>query len=76
MGQDALKIELIEWLARLEDEDTIRYLKVVKDGSSQLIDWSDDLTDEQKAGIEKGLQDIDNGKTIPHDIIKQQYGIV
>ena len=36
MGQYALKIELIEWLARLEDEDTIRYLKVVKDGTSQL----------------------------------------
>jgi hypothetical protein len=29
MGHEALKLELIEWLSGLEDEDTIEYLKVV-----------------------------------------------
>ena len=31
MGHEAIKLELIEWLAQLNDDDTIRYLKIVKD---------------------------------------------
>ncbi len=29
MGREAIKLELIEWLSRLEDDETIQYLKVV-----------------------------------------------
>jgi hypothetical protein len=76
MGRDAIKLELIEWLTRLEDEETIRYLKIVKDSNSRLNDWWDDLTDEQKTGIEKGLQDIDEGRTVPHHEIKKRYGFL
>lgn len=64
MGHDAIKLELIEWLARLEDEEVIRYLKIVKD-SERDHDWWNDLTDEQKTGIERGLKDIDEGRTYP-----------
>ena len=32
MGYDALKLELIEWLMKLEDDVTIQYLKIVKAG--------------------------------------------
>lgn len=39
MGQEPLKLELIEWLARLEDEDTINYLKIVKDSNDSQVDW-------------------------------------
>ncbi len=35
MGHDAIKLELIEWLTRLEDEETIEYLKVVKDAKTE-----------------------------------------
>ncbi len=75
MGHDAIKLELIEWLARLEDEEVIRYLKIVKD-SERDHDWWNDLTDEQKAGIERGLKDIDEGRTIPHEEVKQRYGLL
>ena len=75
MGHDAIKLELIEWLARLEDEEVIRYLKIVKD-SERDHDWWNDLTDEQKAGLERGLKDIDEGKTVPHEEVKQRYGLL
>ncbi len=69
MGHDALKLELIEWLVRLEDDEVIRYLKIVKD-NEQDHDWWNTLTDEQKEGIERGLRDIDEGRTVPHEEVK------
>ena len=75
MGHESLKLELIEWLMKLEDDETINYLKVVKDSSTSDHDWWDDLTDEQKQGIERGLKDIDEGRTIPHDEVKRRYGL-
>jgi predicted transcriptional regulator len=75
MGYEALKLELIEWLQKLEDKETIEYLKSVKDSKSVDHDWWDDLTKEQKKGIERGLKDIDNGRTVPHEEVKRKYGI-
>jgi hypothetical protein len=74
MGNEALKLELIEWLAQLNDEDTIQYLKVVKDSSSEK-DWWPNLTPEQRAGIERGLQDIDQGKITSHEDVKKRFGL-
>ena len=75
MGHDAIKLELIEWLAKLEDKETIEYLKVVKDSDTSNHDWWRELADNQKKGIERGLQDIDQGKIIPHDVVQKKYGI-
>lgn len=75
MGHDALKLELIEWLAKLEDEETIGYLKLVKDADVLHEDWRLDLTDEQKSGIASGLKDVDEGKVTTHDIISKKYGL-
>ena len=75
MGNEALKLELIEWLTHLDDDDTITYLKIVKDSSEKGSDWWQELTDEQKAGIERGLHDIDAGRVTPHDQVKDKYGL-
>jgi len=75
MGHEAIKLELIEWLTKLEDDETIDYLKVVKDSKVSHEDWWYELTDEQKAGIERGLKDVDSGRVTPHDAIKQKYGL-
>ncbi len=75
MGYDALKLELIEWLMKLENDETIKYLKIVKDSDSKNQDWWDDLTDEQKQGIERGLKDISEGKTTSHEEVKNRYGL-
>ena len=65
MAQEALKLELIEWLSKLDDHETIAHLKAVKDLKSDNYDCWDDLTEEQKQGIERGLKDIEQGRTIP-----------
>lgn len=74
MGLEAIKLELIEWLAQLDDEDTIEYLKVVKDSKTE-GDWWEDLTPEQRAGIERGLKDIDEGRVTSHEEIKKRFGL-
>ncbi len=75
MGHEALKLELIEWITHLDDDDTISYLKIVKDSSETGSDWWQELTIEQKQGIERGLRDIDAGRVTPHDQVKKKYGL-
>lgn len=75
MDFDALKLELIEWLTQLDNSETIQYLKIVKDSREDGKDWWDDLTVEQKQGIQRGLEDVDNGRVISHDEVKRKYGL-
>lgn len=75
MGQETIKLELIEWLTKLNDFDTLHYLKIVKDSIKKNQDWWNDLAEEQKLGIQRGLNNIDEGKIVSHDSIKDQYGL-
>lgn len=75
MGHEAIKLELIEWLTHLDDDDTISYLKIVKDSSETGSDWWQELSEDQKEGIERGLRDIDVGRVTPHDQVKKKYGL-
>ena len=50
MGLEAIKLELIEWLTKLDDQDTIQYLKVVKDSSSDERDWWNTLSGVSRSG--------------------------
>lgn len=74
MRLEAIKLELIEWLAQLDDEDTIEYLKVVKDSKTE-GDWWEDLTPDQRTGIDRGLKDIDEGRVTPHEEVKKRFGL-
>ena len=75
MGYEGLKLELIGWLTKLEDDETIQYLKVVKDSKPDDHNWWGDLDASQKKGIEKGLKDIDKGSVIPHDEVRKKVGL-
>lgn len=75
MEHAADKLELIEWLKNLDDEDTINYLKIVKKSREKRSDWWDDLTADQKLAIQKGLKDIEEGRVTPHEDVKKKYGL-
>lgn len=75
MGYDAVKLELIEWLTKLEDSETIEYLKIVKDSRENDHDWWNDLSSEQKRSIERGLKDIDEGRITPHEEVVKKYDL-
>jgi hypothetical protein len=75
MNQDAIKIELIEWLKGMKDKDVLNFLKVLKDSSIKNEDWFHELSKEEKAGIERGLVDIREGRTFSHEEIRIKYGL-
>jgi hypothetical protein len=75
MRNEAIKLELIEWLIKLDDKDILSYLKVVKDSKAINKDWWEFLSESQKAGIERGLDDVKNGRTDLYDEVKDKYGV-
>ena len=75
LRHEAIKLELIEWLTHLDDDDTISYSKIVNDSSETGGDWWQYLSENQKRGIERGLLDIDVGMVTPHDQVKNKYGL-
>ncbi|MDP3915369.1 MAG: hypothetical protein Q8R96_16710 [Bacteroidota bacterium] len=75
MEHDAIKLELIGWLTKLDDNETLDYLKVVKDACDSKTDWWLDLSDVQKSGIERGLKDIEAGRVHSHNDVKLKYGL-
>ena len=73
MTQEAIKLELIEWLTKLQSNETIHYLKIIKDSMKEENDWWSSLSSDQISGIDRGLKDIDEGRTIAHETVKQRY---
>lgn len=59
-----IKLELIQWLATLEDNSIIQ--KIVDLRNDQAKDWWNDLSKEEKASIEKGVFDANNGRIKSH----------
>ncbi len=54
------KVELIEWLTRLQDKDLIKKVEGLRKEAE--ADWWDSLTPEQKEDIEAGVADLDAGR--------------
>ncbi len=75
MTIDAIKLELIEWLTQLDDDDTIEYLKIVKDSNQSSHYKKEYFTNEDIAGIERGLADAAVGRLTPHETVKKRYDL-
>lgn len=52
--------------------DYIDFLKSKYSETKVETDWAENLTDSQKQSIEKGIDDIRNGKTYSHEEAKQK----
>jgi hypothetical protein len=73
MKTDALKLELIQWLATLEDKQILQSLFFYKKINGD-TDWWDNLTEEQLKDVEKGLKDIKAGNTKDSKSVWEKYG--
>lgn len=70
-----LKQELIEWLSKLDNSEILLFLKDFKDLMTLQEDSPEKLTDEQKAGIERWLKHIEEGRVISHEQVKKRFGL-
>ena len=67
------KLELIEWLIRLNDNTLIDYLKSIKDSKSSSKDWWDELSQQELESIDRGIKDIEEGRTHTHESVMKKY---
>jgi hypothetical protein len=67
------KLGLIEWIARLNDSSVIEKIKQIHDDYSKSVDWWDEISNNEKESIERGLKDISEDKVHSHQTAKKIY---
>jgi len=72
MNLDSEKLKIIDWIANITDESVIAKIKLLKDHPKD-TDWWDEISDAEKASIERGLEDIKAGRVIDHSEVKKLY---
>jgi hypothetical protein len=73
MGTEAMKLELIEWLAKLDDPGMLASLFNLKK-ASETEDWFKDLSPEHRASLERGLEQARNGQVMSSEDLWRSYG--
>jgi len=66
------KLEIIKWVTGLKDNTAIERLKMLREKPKK-TDWWYEITDEERAAIDKGLEDIKSGRVKPHREAKKLY---
>ena len=70
-GIQNIKIELIQWLTVLDDKEIIRKILELKERDSK--DWWDEISEEEKESIKKGIADAENRKVKSHTQVRTIY---
>lgn len=76
MQKEETRSELIEWLKGLQDEETLHLLKVLKDSEGpEGKDWWDELNMDQRNELDQSLHDVESGKWVSDEEVRNKYGI-
>lgn len=70
MNIEAEKLDLIQWLTQLTDENIISKIKALKGGQE---DWWNMIGAEEKKEIQEGLSQANRGELISHDDVMEKY---
>lgn len=73
MSIEAAKLELIEWLTKLDDEQMLEALLFYKK-NHESGNQTEDLTPAQKAKVYKGLDDVQAGRVMESSEVWKKYG--
>jgi hypothetical protein len=73
MSIETTKLELIEWLTKLDNEQMLEALLFYKKNHETVSD-EEDLTPAQKAKVYKGLDDIREGRVMESAEVWKKYG--
>lgn len=69
MDIHAKKLSLIEWLLKLQDEETIKKLENLRTGT----DFWDELSEVEKKEINEGIAELDEGKKHDYESIVSKH---
>lgn len=74
MNTYAEKIDIIQWIAGLNDKSILHQLKKIKENSAtKQQDWWSNISTEERQSIERGINDSEKGKVTPHSEVKKKY---
>jgi len=66
------KLEIIKWVTNLTDDTAIERLRMLRQHPKK-TDWWNEISQEEKNVIDKGLADIKAGRVKPHKEAKKLY---
>ena len=73
------KYKLMEWLINLNDVSILNRIKKIKENPIDKSDWSEDISEIEKALINVGLKDYKKGNTLTHEKVMEElnekYGL-
>lgn len=72
MNLEKEKLRIIKWVTGLKDNTAIERLKMLREKPKK-TDWWDEISEEERAAIDKGLEDIKTGRVKPHGEAKKLY---
>jgi len=72
MNLDSEKLKIIDWIANITDESMIAKIKLLKDHPNE-TDWWNEISEAEKASIERGLADAAAGRVVPHEEVRKKY---
>jgi len=61
------KQELMDWLANLSDPDSLANVQILKESLESSGDWGNEISEEEKSGIQRGLEDVKAGRVISNE---------
>ncbi|EMR03924.1 hypothetical protein [Cesiribacter andamanensis] len=74
MNIQALKYEIIEWITRTNDNSLLKTLKSIKDSNAATTDWFDNLSQEEKESLNRGISEHDKGDVLTSKEFWTGYG--
>jgi len=66
MDLKAEKLELIQWLAQLTDENIIAKIRNLR---NEKTDWWDDISEEERSSIQEGSEELERCEGVSHDAV-------
>ena len=74
MNAYAEKVDIIQWIAGLEDKSTLRQIKKIKEQSDiQKHEWIDSISLSERESILRGMDDSAAGRVQPHSEVRKKY---
>ena len=67
------KQELIDWISDLEDKEVLHYIKILKESIEGKEDWWNEISETEKAGVKRGLEDVKAGRVTDHKEVRKSY---
>ncbi len=64
------KLELIRWLAELQDSAVINEIFELKKKDKE---WWNEISTAERESIKSGMEDIDEGRLIPHEEVVRYF---